>query len=157
MEKKSVISRLSNSRGITLIELIIAIVIIGILASVAAPTYVGYIQKARNERAGADIRAISLRFEMFRSATNNYPANLAQAGTGNFLDPWDRSYQYLNIQTSPPGQARRDRFVVPLNTDYDLYSMGPDGQSAGPLTARVSRDDIVRANNGEYIGPADGY
>ena len=47
--------------------------------------------------------------------------------------------------------------MVPINTDYDLYSMGKDGQSAPALTAQKSRDDIIRANDGAYIGPAAGY
>jgi len=53
--------------------------------------------------------------------------------------------------------VRKDHNLVPLNTDYDLYSMGPDGNSVGPLTAKASRDDIIRANNGSYIGPAANY
>ena len=44
--------------------------------------------------------------------------------------------------------------MVPINTYFDLYSMGPDGQSVSPLTAKVSRDDIIYAHDGEYIGPA---
>jgi len=46
---------------------------------------------------------------------------------------------------------------VPINTDFDLYSMGPDGRSAPPLTAKHSRDDIVRANDGAFIGLASDY
>ncbi len=52
---------------------------------------------------------------------------------------------------------RKDRFLVPINTDFDLYSMGRDGKSTPPLTAAASRDDIIRANGGAYIGPAKGY
>jgi general secretion pathway protein G len=52
------------------------------------------------------------------------------------------------------GQARKDRFLVPINTDYDLYSMGPDGRSVAPLTANASRDDIIRASDGTFIGRA---
>ena len=55
------------------------------------------------------------------------------------------------------GQARKDRFLVPINSDYDLYSMGPDGGSVPPLTAALSRDDIIRANNGDYFGLASGF
>ena len=53
--------------------------------------------------------------------------------------------------------VRKDHNLVPLNTDFDLYSMGPDGESASPLTAKASRDDIIRANNGSYIGTATNY
>jgi general secretion pathway protein G len=51
-------------------------------------------------------------------------------------------------------KPRKDRFLVPINSDYDLYSMGPDGQSVAPLTAAPSQDDIVRASNGAYFGLA---
>jgi general secretion pathway protein G len=55
------------------------------------------------------------------------------------------------------GDLRKDRFLVPLNSDYDLYSMVKDGASKGPLTAAESRDDILRANNGAFIGVAVDY
>jgi general secretion pathway protein G len=46
---------------------------------------------------------------------------------------------------------------VPINSDFDLYSVGRDGQSAPALTAKVSQDDIVRANNGGFVGLASDY
>ncbi len=56
-----------------------------------------------------------------------------------------------------PSGARKDRFLVPINCDYDLYSMGPDGETTAPLTAKKSRDDIIRANDGAYVGPASEF
>jgi general secretion pathway protein G len=44
-----------------------------------------------------------------------------------------------------------------LNTDYDLYSMGKDGKTKGPLTAKDSHDDVIRANDGRFIGLASEY
>jgi general secretion pathway protein G len=38
-----------------------------------------------------------------------------------------------------------------------LYSMGKDEKSRPPLTAQMSRDDIVRANDGNFIGMAAEY
>ena len=77
------------------------------------------------------------------------------------LDAWGNPYQYLIIlgkkRNEVEGEWRKDRFLVPLNSDFDLYSMGKDGQSRPPLTAEVSHDDIVRANNGDYIGEASRY
>jgi general secretion pathway protein G len=55
------------------------------------------------------------------------------------------------------GPLRKDGKLNPLNTDYDLYSVGADGLSAGPLTAMQSRDDIVRANNGAFVGLGEDY
>jgi len=58
---------------------------------------------------------------------------------------------------SAKGKARKDHSLVPLNTDYDLYSKGKDGQSRPPLPAPVSQDDVLRANNGGFIGLASTF
>jgi len=78
------------------------------------------------------------------------------------LDPWKNPYQYLdlsslNVNKKLMGQVRKDKNLVPINSDYDLYSMGKDGQSQAPLTAANSRDDVVRANNGRFVGLASDY
>ena len=73
------------------------------------------------------------------------------------LDPWGTPYEYLNLDGVPIGQMRKDQALVPINSDYDLYSKGPDGLSQKPLTAAPSRDDIVRGNDGSFIGVAEDY
>jgi general secretion pathway protein G len=45
-----------------------------------------------------------------------------------------------------------DRFGVPLNTTYDLYSVGKDNSTSGSLNSSVSFDDVVRANDGGFLG-----
>ena len=50
-----------------------------------------------------------------------------------------------------------DLSLHPINTDFDLCSVGKDGKSAAPLTAKISQDDIIRANNGGYVGLASNY
>ena len=52
---------------------------------------------------------------------------------------------------------RKDRFLVPINTYFDLYSTGEDGESVSPLTAKASQDDVIWANDGDFIGPASNY
>ena len=147
-----------KSSGLTIVELLIAIAIIGILAGIAIPLYAGYAENARVQSAMADIRSISLVIEGFRNDRSSLPTSLTDINYAAFLDPWGNPYQFLRIPaTGGCGQCRKDRFVVPINTDYDLYSMGKDGQSVAPLTAQKSRDDIIRANDGAYIGPAAGY
>jgi general secretion pathway protein G len=80
-------------------------------------------------------------------------------GLAGKRDPWGRPYEYLNVfnDGSGPPHPRKDLFLHPLNSDYDLYSRGADGKSKPPLTAAGSHDDIIRANNGGYIGIADEY
>ena len=76
------------------------------------------------------------------------------------VDPWGQPYRYLRIEGEGPGiiaNVRKDRNLVPVNSDFDLYSIGPDGQTRPPLVARPSRDDIVRAGNGSFIGAASDF
>jgi general secretion pathway protein G len=56
----------------------------------------------------------------------------------------------------PGPRPRKDKQLQPINTDYDLYSVGKDGDSVAPLTAKKSLDDIVRAGEGAYVGLAKG-
>jgi general secretion pathway protein G len=137
-----------RAAGFTIVEMMITLAIVGVLAAIALPAYQRYQERVRIDQARRDITtlatALSLRWEDARA----YPASLA---------PWGNPYRYLNLATSPPGHARKDHALVPINTDFDLYSMGPDGDSAPPLTAARSRDDIVRANNGAFVGVAAEY
>jgi general secretion pathway protein G len=149
---------LISSMGFTLLELMVSLAIVGILSAIAIPLYGEYIERARVVAAVADIRNISLTITVYNIDNDKYPQSLADVGYITRLDPWRSPYQYLNIQTAKgKGQFRKDRFVVPINTDYDLYSMGKDGNSVPPLTAKASRDDIIRANNGAYIGLASEF
>lgn len=53
--------------------------------------------------------------------------------------------------------ARFDRWEKPLNLDFDLFSIGKDGDSKENLRAKASRDDIVRASDGAYVGLGSEY
>jgi general secretion pathway protein G len=46
---------------------------------------------------------------------------------------------------------------VPINSDYDLYSLGADGESRPQLHSAVSRDDVIRARDGGYVGLAENF
>ena len=95
----------------------------------------------------------------FQAERGSLPNTLAQAGVSTLLDPWGRPYQYLVIWgvVPEPHGVRKDHHVHPLNTDFDLYSMGKDGVSQAPLTAQASHDDIIRANDGRFVGLASDY
>ncbi|MEJ2156653.1 MAG: prepilin-type N-terminal cleavage/methylation domain-containing protein [Desulfobacteraceae bacterium] len=140
----------------TLIELMLVIAIIATLSAIAVPTFNTYVERARTTRVIAEIRALQQELTAYE-IEGNLPASLADIGKANLRDPWGNPYQYQNFALVPKGHWRKDRFLVPINTSFDLWSMGPDGQSKPPLTAKPSRDDIIRANDGGYIGPASRY
>jgi general secretion pathway protein G len=145
-------------RGFTLVELLISLAVIGVLIAIALPSYQRHYERVRIEQARRDIAAISARLQLYWEDERRYPPDLTSLGSAMPLDPWGQPYQYLNLDdVSARGHARKDHSLVPINSDFDLYSMGPDGESSPPLTARHSRDDIVRANNGNFVGVAADY
>jgi general secretion pathway protein G len=127
-----------------------------LLASFAIPAFNGYIARSRVARAVSDIGTLSLQLYRWERDKSTLPASLAEAGlTGD--DPWGRPYVYRRAGDARPTELRKDAELVPLNSDFDLYSLGPDGESAIALPAAPSHDDVVRARNGAYIGLALNY
>jgi general secretion pathway protein G len=149
--------------GFTIIELMIAVGIVGILSAIAVPSYQKYLLKNKETTAISDINTIAWKLKaIMMEDTTALPASLAQINFGNTLpliDSWGNPYQYLPIYGHPENlnDVRKDHNLHPISSDFDLYSMGPDGQSSKPLTAQKSRDDIIRANDGAFIGKASTY
>ena len=105
-----------------------------------------------------DIKDIDVKLQHYRLDNYSYPATLGEIGMAARLDPWGHPYQYVNLGAAKgKGSARKDKNLVPINSDFDLYSMGKDGASVGPLTAKQSRDDIVRAADGRFVGLASDF
>ena len=149
-----------KSQGFGLLDLMLAVVIASLLAAVAIPGYDQFVDRARNARAIGDIGSMSIEIERFRVKNNDQlPNSLNELDMEIPPDSWGAPYQYLNIVAAGPGNGafRKDGKLNPLNSDFDLYSAGSDGDSAGPLSAKSSRDDIVRANNGAFIGLGEDY
>lgn len=152
------IARLTLS-GFTLVELLIVIGIVGILGTIAINSYSAYIDRAKIAQAKSDIRSIEVAISQYQADhVSKFPTALAEVGKGSLLDPWGTPYQYLDLTTAAnKNAARKDKNLHPLNSDYDLYSKGKDKDSKIPLTAKSSRDDVIRANDGRFIGLADDY
>lgn len=145
-----------REQGVTLLELAAVLAVIGLLAAFAIPAFQGYVERTRVARTVSDIGSISLQLYRWQLNTRTFPATLAEAGLGG-NDPWGNPYAYTRVEGTPENQLRKDHNLHPINTDFDLYSMGADGDSRRPLTAQASRDDVVRANNGAFIGLAKNY
>jgi general secretion pathway protein G len=121
-------------RGFTLLELLVVIVIIGLLASLVAPRYFEQVGKSNTKVAKAQIDALEKALDQYRLDIGTYPnteqglaaLNVKPQGVekwaGPYLkkdlpnDPWGHPYLY-----KAPGE----------HGDYDIVSLGSDGQPGG--------------------------
>lgn len=141
-------------RGFTLIELMTVVLLVGILVAIALPIYDNYRNKIWSAQAVAEISAMSLRIHVYEQDARAYPADLGVVQLAGKLDPWGRPYVYYNIADNGRGHARKDHALNPINTDFDLYSAGPDGKTKPQISQKDSLDDIIRASNGQFVGIA---
>jgi general secretion pathway protein G len=147
-------------RGYTLLELVIAFAVAVVLAAIAIPGYLKYRERAAEKNVAIALADIAEAIEMSAAFDRTLPLSLADALGETPVDPWGNAYRYLPFDAGIPGwmgQRRKDKNLVPINSKFDLYSSGPDGDSRPPLTARQSLDDIIYANDGAFIGRASDY
>ena len=125
-------ARRAAERGMTLIEILVVMVILGLIATAVAVNVVGSAERARTDRAKTDVQRIaSDGVEAFKIMRGRYPTTeeglkflvderflKPNSKEGKVLDPWQREYVYLQ-----PGQAHPDSF--------DVKSYGADGQPGG--------------------------
>ncbi|BCV21812.1 prepilin-type N-terminal cleavage/methylation domain-containing protein [Moorella sp. Hama-1] len=115
---------LRNSRGFTLIELMVVVIIIGILAAIAVPQFMGQSDKAKVAKANADLKTIGSAIEMYYTAEGEKPGALSNLVAGKYLasvpkTPWNGEYYYSTITYNPSG----NNIYVP----FTLYYQAPNG------------------------------
>jgi len=125
-------ARRAAERGMTLIEILVVMVILGLIATAVAVNVVGRASQARVDRAKTDVQRIaSDGIEAFKVMRGRFPTTeeglkllldekflKPNAPDGKLNDPWGKEYIYLY-----PGQAHPDGF--------DVKSYGADGQPGG--------------------------
>jgi general secretion pathway protein G len=147
-----------TARGFSLVETAIVIAIGAILLAIVVPGVQAYLERGRVAQAVLEIGDMSTAIRKTVKSTGVVPDSLDAAGFGGRVDPWGRPYEYFNLISSKGnGQARKDKKLAPLNSDFDLYSVGSDGQTAASLVNAKSRDDIVRARDGGFVGLASDF
>ena len=121
--------RRNSRRAFSLIELIVAVTIMAILAALVIPRVNQWIGFTKGKTARADSETISQQVRMYMTAKgmSTLPADfeLAELAEGDqrllnpnqLVDPWGNPYQ-IRI----PGE---------VNLDFDVYSLGADGQAGG--------------------------
>lgn len=140
----------SNDHGFTLIELLMVCAIIGVLATLSINGYQIVRERAKHGRCMGEIYTLSKDIIAYAAERGTYPPNLAAVGRVGLMDPWNHPYVY----SVTPG---RTNIGTPINTDFDIYSVGPDGDSADSITDDVSLDDIIRGNDGTFVEQASKY
>ena len=133
-------------QGFTLLEIMVVVVIIGLLAAIVVPNFVGNIDKAAMSRAKQDIRGIETALNLYRLDNFRYPStsdglqalvtNPGESIAPNWkaqlrklpMDPWNHPYQYAY-----PGQ----------HGEFDVFSFGADGQEGGEgINADIGNWDL---------------
>ncbi len=127
-------------KGFTLIEIMVVVIILGILAGLVLPRFMGRTEEARRTKAKIQIENLESALKIYKLDNGVYPTTeqgleaLVQKPAVGFvpknwreggylekgkipLDPWGRPYVYLS-----PGVKTRD---------FDLKSLGADGEEGG--------------------------
>jgi general secretion pathway protein G len=142
----------------TFVEIVFVVAITGLLLALAIPSLTQYVYKTRVIKTIVDIHSIENDVTWHLMRTGELPESLADIDRDALADPWRRAYVYVKItNAAAPVAPRTDAFDVPLNSDYDLYSRGPDGISETCLTNPCSGNDIIRARDGDYVGLASDF
>lgn len=132
--------------------------LIGTLSAMASTVGIAALKRARITRAIGDLRALDTDIRAYEIRTHKYPVTLADVRPIVPNDPWGRPYVYTDLsQKGSKGKARKDHKLNPINADFDLYSVGEDGQSSTPLTAAFSKDDVIRGREGAFLGLASEF
>jgi general secretion pathway protein G len=131
MTGKRLNSSYSRSRGFTLVELLLVLVILALIGGLVLPGIIGKAEGAKVKAAASQVSRLSMAVESFYLDTGETPDSLEDlvqesGGVGGWngpyvkpsslKDPWGREYVYVY-----PGE----------HGDFDIYSLGADGQPGG--------------------------
>lgn len=120
-----------RQEGFTLLELLVACAIIGIIASIATLSYMTAIQRARQKKTMTDIRTIATAWESRAADAHGFsPAGFTFPGTAVTYDDLSDTLTPTYTRNVPryDGWGRPYAFGISANSDYAIRSAGKDGQ-----------------------------
>jgi general secretion pathway protein G len=120
-----------NDSGFTLIEIMLVVIIIGILAGMVVPSFVGRSREARIKAAQGDIATLGTQLNLFELDKGKYPNSLSELVSG------DR--KYIDATGVPKDPWGNEYVYKPAGDGYTLKSCGPDGVEG-------TEDDVSPAN-----------
>lgn len=128
-------------KAFTLLELLIAIVILGVLAALISGNFITSLKKGRDARRKADLEQIQRAVEMYYEDKRNYPATITFGGSLT-----DSVSGKVYMQKVPNDPISTNTYVYQSNnTSYQLYSCIENNLDQGP---GVKQDGYADTNCG---------
>lgn len=123
--------RQNRTRGFTLVELLLVLVILALIGGLVLPGIIGKAEGAKVKVASSQINRLAMAVESFYLDTGETPDNLdALVNESGGIDGWNGPYVKASSLKDPWG--REYVYSYPgEHGDFDIYSLGADGQPGG--------------------------